>query len=329
MKQDEFSLIQHISPKEYHQPGLICGIGDDAALVKENEKYDEVICVDTLVEGVHFLKETMSYKQVGYKSLAVNLSDLAAMGAIPAYYLVSIAIPLHYEEREVQEIYKGMHALALNYKMDLIGGDTVSTKGPLVITVTVIGYVEKERHLLRSKAKVGDTVFVTNVVGSSACGLQLLLKYGRNYPYKKNEQEVIKSHQRPIPQIKAGRILAKSNARIALNDVSDGIASELHEISEASQVTIMINDSLIPYHPYLMECKKEEREKWAFFGGEDFQLIGTVEKEAFQTLKKKCQQIGVALHSIGIVIKKQQSNVLLKREETIERLDKKGYNHFV
>lgn len=329
MKQDEFSLIQHISPTKYHQPGLIYGIGDDAALVKENEKYDEVICVDTLVESVHFLKETMTYKQVGYKSLAVNLSDIAAMGAIPAYYLVSIAIPPDYEEREIQEIYKGMQELALNYDMDLIGGDTVLTKGPLVITVTVIGYVEKERHLLRSKAKVEDTVFVTNVVGSSACGLQLLLKYGLHHSYQKLEQELIKAHQRPIPQIKVGRILAKSNVRVALNDVSDGIASELHEIAEASQVTIMIDESLIPYHPYLMNYKKEKREEWAFFGGEDFQLIGTVEKEAFRILKTKCQQIGVNLHSIGTVIRKQQSNVLIKRGGTIERLDKKGYNHFI
>lgn len=328
MEKDEFSLINSISPKKYHQSSLIYGIGDDTAIIAENIEKEELICVDTLVEGVHFLEETMTWKQVGYKSLGVNISDIAAMGGIPAYYLVSIAIPAHYQAEQIQEIYRGMEQVAKEYEMDLIGGDTVLTKGPLVITVTVIGYVERGRYLLRKNAQPGDVVFVTNTIGNASCGLDLLLHYGKDYAYTEEEKEMIHFHQMPVPQIRAGRILAQSAVRIALNDVSDGLASELHELAEASDVTIIVDAERVPYHPYMLNVTTKQREEWAFFGGEDFQLVGSVAQQDWDMLKTTFEQARIPVHIIGEVVEKQNNHVLVKRKTSIERLDKKGYNHF-
>src|SRR5690606_8565119 len=134
------------------QSGLLAGIGDDAALVRPTPEMEQIICMDTMVEGVHFNSHTMDPYQIGYKALAVNISDIAAMGGIPTYYLVSIAIPKGWNEADLLSIYEGMAMLADKYAMDLIGGDTVSIADTLVITVTVLGEVERGKHLLRSYA---------------------------------------------------------------------------------------------------------------------------------------------------------------------------------
>jgi thiamine-monophosphate kinase len=324
---DEFSFISSITPKQIHQPSLNVGIGDDAAIYSGSTQYDEVVCVDTMVEGVHFTKNTLSPYQIGKKALAVNLSDLAAMGAIPHYFLVSIAISPQWTEEELEAVYKGMNDLANKYQTDLIGGDTVSTKEGLVITVTVIGRVEARRRLLRSNAQIGDTVFLTGYVGGSAAGLALLLEYGRKADFSKEEEKLTLAHQEPQPQIEAGRILAQSNFRLSLNDVSDGVASEANEIAEASQVKLTIDPDKLPYHPFLNNRLVSKKLDFALYGGEDFQLIGTVACEHFEALKKKCSESDILLTSIGEV-DEGEGSVYLKRADEQIKLLKKGYNHF-
>src|SRR5690625_3253316 len=162
---DEFSFIDSIKQPYYHQSGLIKGIGDDAAVFRQRSQ-DIVTAVDTFVDGVHFSRRTMLPYHIGYRALAANISDMAAMGATPSFYLVSITIPKTWESNELREIFEGMKLLAKKYQMDLIGGDTVSG-GELVISITVIGYVNEKRARYRNLAKNGDTVFVTGTVGDS------------------------------------------------------------------------------------------------------------------------------------------------------------------
>lgn len=172
---DEFDLIRRITPTETHQRSLVMGIGDDASVYQPHSHCEEVVCVDTMVEHVHFRFDFSTPFEIGFKALAVNVSDIAAMGGAPKYYLVSIAIPPHGDETVVSALYEGMKALADTYQMDLIGGDTVATHSDFVITVTVIGEVPKGKACYRHSAQTGDIVFVTGELGSSAAGLSLLM----------------------------------------------------------------------------------------------------------------------------------------------------------
>jgi thiamine-monophosphate kinase len=323
---DEFAFIQKIIPPNTFQTGLVMGIGDDAALFRTRENTEQIICMDTMVEHVHFKKTTMSPFQIGYKALAVNISDIAAMGGTPLYYLVSIAIPSNWDEQDIYEIYQGMQNLASRFSMDLIGGDTTSTNGGLVITVTVIGEIMKEKHLLRRNARDKDIVFVTGTIGDSAGGLDLLLKNGRNYPYNDNEQFLIHKHQMPVPRVKEGNILAKYE-RVALNDVSDGLASELYEIAEASGVSIIIEKDKLPLSIPLRQIYQEKAFQYALFGGEDFELVGTCSPIDWENIKRDFEQQKIPIQAIGHV-ENGPARVFIQEKGSLKILEKKGYNHF-
>ncbi|KGA97773.1 thiamine monophosphate kinase [Alkalihalobacillus alcalophilus ATCC 27647 = CGMCC 1.3604] len=324
---DEFAFIDSVTPTGTKQEGLVVGIGDDAAMYQATEGFNQVICVDTMVEGIHFRKDTLTPYQIGRKVLAINLSDIAAMGAIPRYFVVSIAVPSTWNEEELQEIYRGMNELAERYNVDLIGGDTVSTNSALVLTITTTGEVEQGKMLLRSVAKPGDIVFLTGEVGGSAAGLDLLNKRGLEGPYTEEEMTLVKIHQEPKPQIEAGRILAEIKERVALNDVSDGVASEANELATASQVTIEIDAQCLPGQLTTSYKTREQALEWALFGGEDFQLIGTTSETAFPKLVQLFKEKGIRLTAIGKVYE-GKPEVWLKDRNKKGKLDRKGYNHF-
>ncbi|WP_221569098.1 thiamine-phosphate kinase [Alkalihalobacillus sp. TS-13] len=320
---DEFEWIESITPKKNHQPTMIEGIGDDAALIRPETEFDDILCVDTKVENIHFSRKTMSPYQIGYKALAVNISDVAAMGGAPKFFLVSIAIPQDWTEEELQEIYRGMEDLADKYTVDLIGGDTVSTSGPLVVSVTAHGRVQKDRKLLRKNAQQGDTVFLTGPVGLSAAGLELLLEDQVSDDFK----SLLDAHQLPEPQVGAGLLLAESGFKIALNDISDGLASESHEIAEASQVHIQLRYDQLPVVDEFNHFTAGQVLDWMLYGGEDFQLVGTVPREDWPALEKLFSENGQPLHEIGEVVEGNKGVTLQKGDDLIP-ISKKGYNHF-
>ncbi|WP_099355420.1 thiamine-phosphate kinase [Fredinandcohnia onubensis] len=324
--QDEFHFIYQIKPKRVAQSGLIAGIGDDAALFRPTPGMEQIICMDTMVEGVHFTSQTMDPFQVGYKALAVNISDIAAMGGIPTYYLVSIAIPKDWNETDLLSIYEGMAMLADRYDMDLIGGDTVSIAETLVITVTVLGEVEKGAHLLRSHAKPGDIVFVTGTVGDSAAGLNLLLHNGKEYSFTEPEKTLIQKHQYPKPRVEIGRLLSTLQ-RVSLNDISDGLASETNEIAKASGVTLRIDEDKIPFSEAILNQYKDRALEFALYGGEDFELIGTMAPSDWDILEKKAKKHGYILSNIGTVSEGAPAVILIRGGES-HKLEMKGYNHF-
>jgi thiamine-monophosphate kinase len=325
---DEFEWIKAITPKKVFQQSVLKkGIGDDAAVYEGNSSYDDIACMDTMVEDVHFSRKTMEPFHIGYKALASNLSDIAAMGGSPLFYLVSIAIPNNWTESELKDIYKGMASLANKYQVDLIGGDTISIKKYLVISVTVLGRVKKGHYVLRESAKPGDLVFVTGNVGDSACGLSLLLKKGLDGSFIDEERHLIKEHQMPIPQVEAGRLFGELGLRLSLNDISDGLASEANEIAEASNVQLIIDYDKLPISKYIKKYEINEQFRWTLYGGEDYQLVGTIGEEHWSTIQQAFNKNGLCITAIGKVTD-GDPEVMLNCQGKSITLKKGGYNHF-
>lgn len=319
---DEFQFIESIKPKSYKQASLLKGIGDDAAVFKSNME-DTVVAVDTFVENVHFSKITTEPFHIGYRALAANISDMAAMGALPRFYLVSIVIPSSVDKRVLQEIFAGMNDLATRYGMDLIGGDTVSGE-QLMISITIIGTVAKEKVRYRSDAKHNDIVFVTGTLGDARAGLYALL---HNEDIV-NKRHFVQAHQMPEPRVTFANGLHEIN-RMALNDISDGIANELHEIANASGVTITIDDDKIPVHLNFSQFTTEQQFEWKYFGGEDFEIVGTTSMDNWHRIEKIADSLALPVTIIGDVTynEKLDGQVFLRKGDQIEPLKKMGYTH--
>ncbi|WP_342772273.1 thiamine-phosphate kinase [Oceanobacillus bengalensis] len=317
---DEFSFIDSIKQNTYKQSSLIKGVGDDAAVFRSDSK-DIVTAVDTFVEGIHFTRKTMDPYHVGYRALGANVSDLAAMGATPAFYLVSIVIPKNWAIEDISQIFIGMKDLANQHTMDLIGGDTVSGI-ELSISITVIGFVEEEKARYRSTAKEGDLVFVTGTLGDSQAGLYILMNEG-NY---EDTNYYVERHRMPSPRIDFAKKLSYLS-RVTLNDISDGIGNEANEIAEASEVTIIIQDELVPVHSSYYQFSPELQHKWKYYGGEDFELIGTVPESEWETVQHIADQTNTMVTQIGYVSSDKGNDVFLYRNQQKEQLKKKGYNH--
>lgn len=320
---DEFSFIKSIQPNKYFNRHLLKGIGDDAAVFTP-DGYEQLVCMDTMIEGVHFTEKTMSPEDIGWKTLAANLSDIAAMGGIPDYFLVSVAIPPHWAGR-INAIYKGLQQCANLYKVDLIGGDTVSSKAGLLISVTVLGHLEEgERAFYRADARAGDHIFVTGTLGDSAAGLHLLLENEESNQY----QRLLSAHQKPVSQVLGGRLLRKVGDRFAVNDISDGLSSEANEIAEASGVGMEIWAERLPIsEPFLVYTKGEKHLEWVLNGGEDYQLLFTCAPDTATRLPKLFSEKGIRLTEIGQVTE-HAGQVMLVDHNKKKRLYPTGYNHF-
>jgi thiamine-monophosphate kinase len=192
--------------------------------------------------------------------------------------------------------------------------------------VTVIGRVHKGIHLLRKSAKANDIVFVTGSLGDSAAGLELLLKAGVNFNFSKDEQALITRHQLPKPRVEIGQILAEY-PRVALNDVSDGIASELNEIAAASDVIIVIDAEKLPKSRQLTSFSEDKQLYWMLNGGEDYELVGTVSEENWLKIKEECGKKKYSITKIGYVTE-GPAKVLIKQGNQMNLLQKLGFNHF-
>lgn len=319
---DEFSLINKIKPNYYRQSSLIKGVGDDAAVFRETQE-NLVTATDIFVEDIHFSRKTMNAEQIGYRLLAVNLSDLAAMGSHPLFYLVSIVVPNAWKD-EVPRIFAGMEELAKKYKMDLIGGDTVSGN-QLIISMNVIGKAKRNKVRYRSSAKPSDIVFVTGTLGDSMAGLCIL----QNKTHCKNINYFINRHRYPRPRIEFALQLQNID-RIALNDISDGLASEAAEIATASKLDIMIEPSLIPTSEYFIQFSKDKQYKWKLYGGEDFELLGVTSPANWNDVLKAAKQTNTPVQKIGYADRQERddtSSVYLIEDGKKKMIKNRGYTH--
>ncbi|WP_202080803.1 thiamine-phosphate kinase [Caldalkalibacillus salinus] len=330
--QDEFTFIADMSAPFQTYGDVLVPLGDDAAVYRPTNGKGQIVCVDTMVEDIHFARHTMSPQQIGHKALAANISDIAAMGGIPTYFVIAVTVPQTWTMEEMRDIYRGMRTLADEYRIGLLGGDTTSNPHQLVISITAIGEVEEDVSLLRSNARPGDLVFLTGSVGNSAAGLDLLLRH----PEKKDHASylgLLQAHQQPQPHVEQGRLLAQlsQEVRLSLNDVSDGIASETHEIAQQSaQVDIVLNKQDMPLDSELITYAQEvgkDPYDFALNGGEDFVLVGTVPPSAWSTLEAQFRAHDLSIFSIGHV-QEGQGDVWLIDGQHKRKLNKSGYNHF-
>ena len=310
---EEFSLIQKI--RTYcpeNKRGLIIGNGDDAAVFTLPENQEIVICADSLVENVHFTRAWASLFDIGWKAIAVNFSDLAAMGASPYGVLLNLAIPRKMSETDVEDLYHGIGSCLRQYDAILLGGDTIAVEEYLSLAVTAVGSIEKGKALPRSGAKVGDQVIITRKLGDAAAAWSLW-QQGEVVPAHMEQ-----AHLRPTPALEDGYQLLTLGAHAA-NDISDGLASELGEIAAASRKRICVNHESL-YRSSLERYAKHSSQvwDWILYGGEDYGLVATLPK-------------GIEIPSAWRVIGEVQEGhgVYLRDEHGRETLlEPRGYNHF-
>ncbi|MBP1153846.1 thiamine-monophosphate kinase [Paenibacillus sp. PvR052] len=339
---EEFALIRLLtggkqSAAFQKESGVETGIGDDAAVVHVSNGSRLILTCDTMTEEIHFKRVTMRDTDVGYKAMASSVSDIAAMGGTPRFALIALSMPKGTPVERVHAMYEGLYDCASRYGVAIVGGDTTSSAGGVTLTVTVIGETEADKALLRSAARAGDVVFATGHLGRSAAGLEYLLGLGQPsdaweaLPELETYRSLVQAHCRPEPQVKAGELLRRSGLRHALNDVSDGLASEAWEIAEASGVGIDLIKDRIPVAEelltYAMRVNKDPLD-YILYGGEDYQLVGTAPAEHFLELQMTFQAAGLPLYLIGYVNAEHQGVRLVHSGGSVVPLGKRGYNHF-
>lgn len=339
---DEFGLIRvwtegRQSASFLASAGVTLGIGDDAAVVSANADKEWLLAVDTMVEDIHFKPDTMEDADIGFKALAANISDIAAMGGVPKHALVSVSVPPSWGAERMERLYEGLYACAAKYGVAIVGGDTTSSPSHMVVAVTVVGCVEAGRAIRRSGSHPGQVVFLTGPTGMSAGGLHGMLS--RAEAERKGSmrlpplppQRLIDAHRRPQPSVRAGRLLLELELASSLNDVSDGLASEAWELAEASGAKLIIREKELPISGelagYAGLCGVSPLE-WMLYGGEDYVLLGTADsgKEAF--LRESFRSAGLPLFVIGVVEEGLPGVELESASGKRRPLAKRGYNHF-
>jgi len=318
----EFELIQrYFSRKGQPRSDVALGIGDDAALLNPPAGQQLAIAIDTLVQGVHFPTNTLAYG-IGWKALAVNLSDLAAMGAEPAWFTLALTLP-ESSEAWLTEFSRGLFDLANQYGLSLVGGDT--TRGPLTVTVQIAGYVPTGQALLRVGAGPGDRIFVTGSLGDATLALQLLTGQlpvpAQNYP------GLLKRLNQPQPRIEEGRALG-GIASCAI-DISDGLLADLQHMLDASDVGAEIYLPQIPYSTKARQLlnRYPDIRNSLLSGGDDYELCFCVATDKLQRLEQIAAENQFQFTEIGEVSDSKELRCLDATGQAVE-MDTRGYSHF-
>lgn len=315
---NEFGIIaNYFTRPTKHRELIRLSVGDDAAILQIPNDYQLVTSIDTLVENVHFPKTTPP-SDVGYKSLAVSLSDLAAMGAKPFSTLLSITLPKANTDW-LNEFARGFFEIANQFDIDLIGGDT--TRGPLMISTVVYGLLHRNQGgLLRSAAKPGDLIYVTGTLGDAGCALAQRQKNQPIDPY------LLKRLNRPTPRVKIGNIL--SHIASSAIDISDGLAADLHKILQASQVGANIYASNLPLSTQLQNyCSYREAWQYALTAGDDFELCFTMHPSNQAQLQQHIASMDVKIHHIGEICAQKKLTIYDDQQQPFP-IKKEGYEHF-
>ena len=328
----EHALISRITARFAMPPWVLVGPGDDAAVIQPERGALDVLTTDALVEGVHFDRRFVPPDAIGHRALAVNLSDLAAMGAAPRAALLSFVLPDDLEVDVVDGIVDGLIALALRHRVALVGGNITRSPrlgseqvpGPLMIDVTAIGSVKTRRVLTRSGARAGDEVFVTGTIGGAATGLRSLQRLAggpEGPPLRPNVEADLQvglneqRYLRPEPRVRAGVLLGRNRAATACIDLSDGLADGLRQLGAASGVGITVDEALIPMVDGVPE-----------FHSDDYELLFTVRPSSRGRLRAVKRQAGdLPITRIGIVTR--DTRVIL-RTGAGDRDLPAGYDHF-
>lgn len=303
---------------------VIVGIGDDAAVVEPARNRLEVLTVDALVEGVHFDRRFTPPDAIGHRALAVNLSDLAAMGAEPRHALLSLALPATLPLDDFDRLAAGFGHLARRHRLALIGGNLTRTPGPLVVDVTVAGTVKRRGALRRNGARPGDDVYVSGTVGSAAAGLALLRASDTDHALA----SCVERYLRPEPRVRLGVLLGRNKAASACMDLSDGLADAVTHVSDASGLGMIIDAASIPTEEAAMARLARDGHDplaTALTAGDDYELLFTVRPRLRNRLRTVARQADTTITRIGVCT--TDRDVLLRRGDRSEPMPS-GFTHF-
>ncbi len=312
-------------------PHVIRGIGDDTSVTLLDTESYQLVTTDSLVQDIHFSLEYFSPANLARKALQVSLSDIAAMGGVPKFFLVSLTLPPGLPATFTTELYDGFKESSREYSVELVGGNTTSSKSNIVITTTVLGEVKADEVVFRDGASVGDRLYVTGTLGDSALGLRFLTDglggVGADGAGSTAISEAVKSHLDPVPRLGAGRLLAKEGIASSMIDVSDGLVIDLARLMEESNAGAEIDFARVP------QCRELARsaakfQELALYGGEDYELLFTVRPDKMARLEELRDSLDVPITEIGIVREKSDGVVVLGKDNKPMNLEFKGYEHF-
>ena len=325
----EFGFIDRIAPLGNIRPqGVVKGIGDDCAVIRISGDEYLLITTDLLVEKVHFILGWAAPDIVGARALTANLSDIAACGGTPQDAFLSLAIPDHIEVEWLDAFYRGLTDLARRYGVNVLGGDTTSSRTDLVINIAVTGLVPAEQVLFRHTANVGDVIVLTGPTGLSRAGCDLLLR--EDNLTAEPARTLMKAHLEPRAHLEEGRMLAESGACTAAIDISDGISSDLGHLCRDSGLGAIIRERDIPVAPELIQLGKSSGKHpldWVLNGGEDYVLLAAIKPAALQPLLEQATARNWSFHPIGEFVQGQKME-LAKIDGTLQEIIPSGWDHF-
>ncbi len=327
----EFGLIDRIA-RSLPAPGegVVVGIGDDVAVLRSSDRHILATC-DIQVEGIHFLREKITPYQLGRKVVAINVSDIAAMGGVPRYLLVSLVLPRETEVEFVDGLYEGMREECGRWGAEIVGGNMAHSPDGIIVDLFLLGEVEPDRLLRRSGARVGDRVLVTGTLGDSAAGLALLLNPGAACP-DAHREFALRRHLTPTPRLWEGRAIARSGLATAAIDVSDGLASDVGHICEMSRVGVRLWADALPISDAaraIAGAVGADPLEWALFGGEDYELLFTAPADGAERLARWVQEeTGTPVSIIGEVVPAEEGMSLVGADGFARPLRKGGWDHF-
>jgi thiamine-monophosphate kinase len=322
---NEFKKIERIKKiLGKNSSDVLIGIGDDAAVVRwKSPKL--VVTTDCQVEDVHFSLRYAEPQEIGHRLLAVSLSDIAAMGAVPKVAVVSLAFSESIDDKFIEKMYRGMGALARKAGVEIVGGNLSASTGKAFFDLTLMGELDG-KPMTRGGANAGDFILCSGALGDSAAGFAALQKWGK--AAKKKFPSLTKAHLTPTPSSEFGVKLGKWATSCL--DVSDGLSSELNHLSKAAKLAFVVQEALIPVSASaqnLGEVLRKDPLQWALHGGENYGLLFTVPREHLEKVQRLAFDCRVALHAIGMVAKRKPE-VLLEDDAKTTRLLPKGWTHF-
>ncbi len=327
----EFGFIESIKKECIASlKDVIKGIGDDCAVFGPYSGRVLLFTTDMLIEDIHFLMDKITPYQLGWKAIAVNLSDIAAMGGRPLFILLSLGIPVEMNVELIQDIYKGMKDICEHYTVNVLGGDTVASPDKLIINISLIGDAKEKEVIYRSGARPGDKIYLTGNVGDSSAGLKILKT--EISPPNSIGSHFIKVHNEPNPLIETGRIIATSGLAGAMIDLSDGLLSDLGHICKQSGVGATLFRSKIPLSSKLKLLASRVKFNpldLALSGGEDYILLLTVPEAKTHDLELLFKDKRPSpLYLIG-EIREKEGIGMVNDDGSTEEIGVKGFNHFI
>ncbi len=308
--------------------GLLQGIGDDCAVLEKNADTVWLLTMDSLIESVHFNCAWHPPELLGRKAVAVNCSDIAAMGGQPLFALLGLGLPADFSPDWAERLMQGISQYCQEQGCLLIGGDTVRSPEQVMLTLAVIGEMRKEHVLYRHKARPGDTIWVSGPLGCSAAGLALL-QAGKS-AIDPQWRQLIAAHLDPQPQTGLGRLLAASKLVHAMMDMSDGLATDLAHLCKRSKVGAIIEADLLPGAAELTAAADllgQDPLAWMLSGGEDYTLLFTAAAHATEALQRLTAEHSWLIHPVG-KIRAGQGLRLLRSDGGKENVLFQGFDHF-